>query len=273
VDAPKKPVLIVAGALSVALSAVGLYLNLKPRPAPEAAPGPAPAAPAPAAAPAAVPAPPAAPAAPAAPALPSLDDSDAAVRAKASGLSRSPLFASWLKRDSLLRRAAAAVDVLSRGRAPRAGLAFLAPRGAFTVERRGGSLFPSRRSWARWDAAARAASSVDAGAAARLTEGFLPLLDEACREQGCAGTFREVLIRSIQDLLAAPVPAAPPRLKEAEKGIVYEFADPRLERLNGAQKLLIRMGPRNQTAVQAKLRELARALGLPEDRLPAPSTR
>ena len=42
----------------------------------------------------------------------------------------------------------------------------------------------------------------------------------------------------------------------------YHFADPALEELSPAQKTLLRMGPGNARLVQAKLRELAPALGL-----------
>ncbi len=264
--APAKPVWVAGGVLFVLATGAGLYLNLAPRPAPEAA------APVPAPAPVSAPVPAAVPAAPAAPPLPSLQDSDAAVRTKVAALSLDPGFSAWLKPASLLRRAAAAADVLSRGRSPKDSLVFLAPRGGFTVRRRGGVLAASPRAFARYDAAARVVASLDAGAAARLEGEFEPLLDEACREQGCTGSFRETLVRGLLELLAAPVPAAPPRLKPAEKGIVFAYADPRLEKLSLAQKQLLRMGPRNQAAVQAKLRELARALGVPDDRLPPPSS-
>ena len=42
----------------------------------------------------------------------------------------------------------------------------------------------------------------------------------------------------------------------------YHFADPALEALSPAQKQLLRLGPGNARRVQAKLRELAPALGL-----------
>jgi hypothetical protein len=53
--------------------------------------------------------------------------------------------------------------------------------------------------------------------------------------------------------------------------VLYQFTDPRLERLSGAQKQLLRMGPRNVRIVQDKLREVARALRIPADRLPSSS--
>jgi len=42
--------------------------------------------------------------------------------------------------------------------------------------------------------------------------------------------------------------------------VAYGFADARLQRLEPAQKQLLRMGPENVKRVQAKLRELVAAL-------------
>ena len=46
-------------------------------------------------------------------------------------------------------------------------------------------------------------------------------------------------------------------------GGLWAFSDPAVERLSPAQKHLVRMGPDNAALVQAKLRELADALGVP----------
>jgi hypothetical protein len=67
-------------------------------------------------------------------------------------------------------------------------------------------------------------------------------------------------------LLETPVVEGDVRLEP--RGALYEYADPRLEALLPAQKQLIRTGPRNTRLMQAKLREIALALGLTEDRLP-----
>jgi hypothetical protein len=45
-------------------------------------------------------------------------------------------------------------------------------------------------------------------------------------------------------------------------GIGYAYADPRLEGLSPPQKQLLRMGPENVKAIQAKLREIASFLQL-----------
>ena len=52
--------------------------------------------------------------------------------------------------------------------------------------------------------------------------------------------------------------------------VTYAFADPALEGLSGAQRQLLRMGPRNVRIVQAKLREVAGFLGIPDALLPPP---
>jgi DUF3014 family protein len=49
---------------------------------------------------------------------------------------------------------------------------------------------------------------------------------------------------------------------------VYAYVDDSLERLSPAQKQLLRMGPKNQATIQAKLREFTLALGVSDSSLP-----
>jgi hypothetical protein len=53
------------------------------------------------------------------------------------------------------------------------------------------------------------------------------------------------------------------------KGIGYAYADERFEDLTAAQKQFLRMGPRNVGIIKAKLRQIALALGIRSDQLPA----
>ena len=53
-------------------------------------------------------------------------------------------------------------------------------------------------------------------------------------------------------------------------GTTYLMVDPLLEELSPAQKHLLRMGPENLQLIQAKLREIALALGFGEAQLPRP---
>ena len=58
----------------------------------------------------------------------------------------------------------------------------------------------------------------------------------------------------IDHLLAAPAPAQPLPVVPYKQGYVY--ADPSLQALSVGQKSMIRIGPANEAAVKAKLREI-----------------
>jgi hypothetical protein len=78
--------------------------------------------------------------------------------------------------------------------------------------------------------------------------------------------FQDNVFRAIKVMLHAPVVEGE---IEVEEGIVsYRMVDDHLEDLNEVQKHLIRMGPQNTQKIQAKLREMALALKLPENQLP-----
>jgi hypothetical protein len=59
-----------------------------------------------------------------------------------------------------------------------------------------------------------------------------------------------------------------------KEGVIsYYMVDEDLEGLSDAQKHLLRMGPQNIRKIQNKLREMAVALGVPENQLPNPQGR
>jgi hypothetical protein len=72
----------------------------------------------------------------------------------------------------------------------------------------------------------------------------------------------EARLRAALTLLLETPPAAPSPALVAET-LRYEFADPALEHLTDAQKLLLRMGPENGERVRRTLREIETALGSP----------
>ena len=229
-----------------------------------AAPAPVPAAPEPLAP---VESPAAPPGAPSVEPLPKLEESDGFVRGQAAPLSTDPVFAAWLKADNLLARFAAAAGMIGQGAVPRDALSFMAPRRKFKIRERGGYLFADPRGFARYDAAADAIGSLDAAAAARLFQKYKPLFQEAYQGLGEGkGDVRDALVRAARELLNTPAVGDGAPLKE--KGIGYAYVDDALERLSPAQKQLLRMGPKNQAAVQAKLREFSLALGVPDSSIP-----
>jgi hypothetical protein len=205
--------------------------------------------------------------------LPQLAASDELVRRLVASLSSHPALASWLATDALVERFVLVVDNVSVGLVPRSEVGALAPQGSFRVAEAGdGVATVDPASWQRYDPLGAAAASLDARGTVELYRRLRPLVDEAARERVGYGAdrFDQTLRRAILHLLETPVPVAPPTL---ERGVIsYHYADPRLEDLSAAQKHLLRTGPRNQRLAQAKLRELARLLGVPEARIPSDHT-
>jgi hypothetical protein len=101
------------------------------------------------------------------------------------------------------------------------------------------------------------AEAVDAKTLAALYMRFYPLFQEAYRELGYPnGYFNDRLVEAIDDVLAAPVVQAPIKLTQPK--VLYEFADPDLERRSAGQKIMMRMGSDNAARVKAKLAQFRR---------------
>jgi len=196
------------------------------------------------------------------PTLPSLDGSDRFVVEAVRRLSSRPELARYLATEGLLRRFVAAVDNVSRGVSPRPNLPEIIPGGGYRVSVDGGAILPDPASYRRYDTLTEVFVSIDTEGAARLYRRLSPLLEEAYRDLGYPeGEFDATLRAAIDHLLATPVPPPVPELVPAGVG-GHAYADPRLEALSAAQKHLLRTGPRNQRRIQAKLEDLAGALGL-----------
>ena len=119
----------------------------------------------------------------------------------------------------------------------------------------------------RYDLAAEVFHSLDTGGTVQLYHEVRPLVDEAFKEIAPPGaSFDDTLKQAIFELLRAP--KLPSSLPLQEKVVTYRYQDDRLEALSPAQRHLLRMGPENVARVQAKLRELATAIGIPEEELP-----
>ena len=84
---------------------------------------------------------------------------------------------------------------------------------------------------------------------------FYPLFQEAYVQLGYPdGYFNDRLVEVIDHLLATPDVRGPIALVQPK--VLYEFADPDLQRRSAGQKVLIRLGPENAAKVKAKLRDL-----------------
>lgn len=195
-----------------------------------------------------------------------LQQSDETVRTLASDLSSHGVLSTWLKSKDLIRKFVAAVDNIANGESPRSHITFFKPDEPFDVMVRGTQMFIDPESYARFNVVADVFSSLNSAATALLFWQLQPAIQEAYRDLGYPqGDFRNTLVRAILELIEVPV--VDESIEVVREVLSYKMVDPRLESLSPAQKHLLRMGPENTEIIQAKLKEMARELGVPESRL------
>jgi hypothetical protein len=172
----------------------------------------------------------------------------------------------WLSAGEVLERWAVVTDNLAEGVSPRKRLPFLAPQQRFTATRRGDKLVIAAAAYARYDLFAEVVGSVDVAAAVRAYRGLHGPLEAAYRALGYPeGSLDRVTAAALKRLASAPARDGDVVVEAGGTGpdAIYFFVAPELERLGAVDKHLLRMGPRNTRLIQAKARQLERALGFP----------
>jgi hypothetical protein len=189
-----------------------------------------------------------------------LDESDDIVRTLVSELSSHPTLVRWLMTDNMIRKFVAAVDNIANGESPRAHIGFFEPSGDFRVIKRHGERILDPRNFRRYDLIKDVFTSFDTEGFVKVYKQLTPAIQEAYRDLGYQeADFHSTLNKAFLELYKVPVVEDSIKLKE--EVVTYQMLDPRLERLTPAQKHLLRMGPENVRAIQAKLEEMAQALG------------
>jgi hypothetical protein len=199
--------------------------------------------------------------------LPPLAETDPLVRQLVGALSSHPVVAAWLATDRLIDNFVVVTSRIADGQTPTAELKAIGPIAPFQTRASHGVVYIDPSSYHRYDRYAQAVAALDARGTARVYETLKPRVMEAERNFGGSESFDAQLERAIVELLEVPVVEGDVALK-SRGGTGYSFADPRLEDLSAAQKQLLRMGPENVRAIQAKLREIAAQLQIPDSRLP-----
>ena len=103
------------------------------------------------------------------------------------------------------------------------------------------------------------AQNTDTKSLASVYFKLYPLFQQSYEDLGYPGQyFNDRLVEVIDDMLKTPDVQGPIELTQPK--VFYEYADPKLEGLSAGQKLLLRMGPSNEAAMKAKLREFRKAI-------------
>jgi hypothetical protein len=200
--------------------------------------------------------------------LPDINQSDATVLAALKALNVNGLVEMIIPQD-ILRKFVRAVDVLEEGKLIQDYRPIASPQDAFAadafkVKVSGGELGEqqdveqfriSPKNYLRYTLYVQVLSGLESDAAVTLYKRYYPLLNRAHQELGSGkGNFHSVLIRAIDKVLSAPEAGGDILLIHPK--VYYEFADPALEKLPEAHKLMLRMGPDNAEKVKASLRNL-----------------
>ena len=198
---------------------------------------------------------------------PTLNDSDSFVRDLVSIVSSHPGVAAWFATDGLIGRFVVTVDNIAEGNNPSQHISVMEPETQFETSGGGEGLRIDARSYSRYDRHAEIVDSLDTRGTADVYRMLEPQMNEAYVELGYPDTpFVQTLERAIVRLLETPVVQGQPTL--IERGPLYHYADETLESLAPVQKQFMGMGPDNVRTVQAKLRQIAIAVGIPDSRLP-----
>jgi hypothetical protein len=194
-----------------------------------------------------------------APVLPPLDASDAATIEALTSLAGTSGVGTLLNPEHVIQRIVATVDSLPRQKLSPDAFPIRGASGPFAahIENGRGEIDP--RNFERYAVYARVADAIDAKSLVGWYVRFYPLFQQAYREQGYPdGYFNDRLVVVIDHLLETPDLREPVAL--TQPNVMYEFADPSLEKRSAGQKLLLRSGPENERAIKTKLREIRAAL-------------
>jgi hypothetical protein len=192
--------------------------------------------------------------------LPALDQSDPEV---VSGLTellggREPL-QQFLVPQRIIRNVVVTIDNLPREKIAVNQRPAKPTVGKFVVKGPEDAREIAPENYARYAPFVAVVKRVDAKTLAAFYRGLQPLFQQAYEELGNPSASFDARLRQVIDhLLQTPDVTQPVKL--VQPSVEYKYADPKLESLSSGQKLLIRMGPENESAVKAKLRELRDAL-------------
>ncbi|MGH8509343.1 MAG: DUF3014 domain-containing protein [Gammaproteobacteria bacterium] len=201
-----------------------------------------------------------------APPLPALDESDKAVQdSMEKSFGAAPVEA-FLLPTEIIRHLVATIDSLDRGAVPLHFRPVKHVPGLPVVNAKSETIITlSPDNAKRYEPYISALRAVDAQRFADVYRHYYPLFQKAYENLGYPGRyFNDRLIPIIDHLLATPDISEPIRLVQPK--VLYQFADPELEKRSWGQKTLIRMGSANAAAVKAKLREIRASISIKADK-------
>jgi hypothetical protein len=187
---------------------------------------------------------------PAGPSVPPAPSGDPVLDSLRDLLGREALLR-YVNTDAFVRRVVATVDNLPRDQAPSRLWPVVPAPGRLALETRDGQTFLAASNATRHEPIVRFAEGVDLRAAAAWYVRHYARFQSAYEELGFPGRyFNDRMVAVVDHLLATPEPTGPVALRlpeiqgpvqPARPWVMYEYADPALQRLSAGQKLLLRL--------------------------------
>jgi hypothetical protein len=186
---------------------------------------------------------------------PALDDSDGDVLGWLTELLGAEAVARFLVPERVIRNLVVTVDNLPREQLALQQRPVQPTPGRFVTSGPEGALTIAPENYQRYAPFMLLVRNTDAATPVALYQRYRPLFQQAYEELGYPNrSFDARLIEVIDHLLGTPELRDPVALVQPR--VMYQYADPRLERESAGRKLLMRLGPTNAAIVKAKLREI-----------------
>lgn len=194
------------------------------------------------------------------PPLPSLNESDELIKTDLQQAYQKPQIESLFDKQDLIRKFVVFVDNAGQGTLTQQHSPVKPPESEFKVIPVDDNQYIlDPESFRRYDTYVNMLTLLNAQTLIDYFKKFEPLISQAYTEIGYQDRdFEESLIDAIDVALATPLVDKEIRL--VAPSAMYKFADEDLEALKPIQKLLIRMGPKNQLKVQAALEKVRKEL-------------
>ncbi|MCL2917110.1 DUF3014 domain-containing protein [Shewanella litorisediminis] len=187
--------------------------------------------------------------------IPELAESDTFATQKAVALAGDLPVQPIIAQQDLVRHFVVFMDNLAEGQLARKQSPLKGPEAKFTVSEITAKTYLNPDSYKRYDLYANYIANLNEEKLLETYAQMTPMLEQAFDELGYDNvSFKERSLKAIDQLLAAPIIESPIEL--VTFSVNYKFADPELEALPPAQKLMIRMGPENSRKVKAALKKL-----------------
>lgn len=192
--------------------------------------------------------------------LPAVFDADPFVRDALSPLFGEIDWTAWLVADQWVARFVAFVDALPNRKIATTVWPLKPVGGSLFVQASDHGPVIGEANDARYAARVTAFTALDTARTVAVYRRLYPLCQQAYRELGYPDAhFNDRLVAVLDHLLAAPNPATPIAVARDDAGR-WRYVDADLEAASAGQKFLMRLGPSQEAAVKAKLREFRVAL-------------